>query len=107
MIKDARLNINNLDNDGWNAFHYVCRTGKSELIYLFLNSNRKINLNIKTTKGLNGYPIGTSGYDILKSNNINIDVVKEKLSKNKQLIFYDADGNLLELKKLLKFKKLI
>ena len=56
---------------------------------------------------MNWYPIGTSGYDILKSNNINIDVIKEKISKNKQLIFYAADGNLLELKKLLKFKKLI
>ena len=74
---------------------------------LFLNSNRKINLNIESTQLFSFYPIGTSGYDILKSKNLNIDVIKEKIFKNRQLIFYAADGNLLELKKLLKLKKLI
>ena len=107
LIKDARLNLNIQSNDGWSAFHYACYNGNISVISLFLNSNRKINLNIKSIKIFNGYPIGTSGYDILKSKNINIDIIKEKISKNKQLIFYAADGNLLELKKLLKFKKLI
>ena len=114
LIKDAHLNLNIQSNDGLAGFHLAYYNGNTSLISLFLNSerlvgfaNRKINLNIKSTKGLNWYPIGTSGYDILKSNNINIDVIKEKISKNKQLIFYAADGNLLELKKLLKFKKLI
>ena len=51
--------------------------------------------------------MNTTGYDILQSKNINIDVIKGKISKKEQLIFYAADGNLLELKKLLKFKKLI
>ena len=107
LIKDARLNLNIQNNIGWTAFHEACRTGNIKIISLFLNSNRKINLNLQSIQECYEYSIGTSGYDILKSNNINIDVVKEKLSKNKQLIFYAADGNLLELKKLLKFKKLI
>ena len=104
-IKDARLNLNIQNNDGWTAFHYACDNGNTSLISLFLNSNRKINLNLQSIKECDEYPIGTTAYDILKSKNINIDVIKEKISKNKQLIFYAADGNLLELKKLLKFKK--
>ena len=97
-IKDARLNLNIQNNNGWTAFHYACHTGNNNLISLFLNSNRKINLNINSTKG-------TTGYNILKSKNINLDVIKEKISKKEQLIFYAADGNLLEVKKLLKLKK--
>ena len=53
------------------------------------------NLTIKSTKVFNLYHIDTIGYDILKSKNINIDVIKEKISKNKQLIFYVVDENLL------------
>ena len=101
-IKDARLNLNIQSNDGWSAFHYACYNGNTSLISLFLNSNRKINLNFQTIQDYGEYPIGITGYDILQSKNINIDVIKEKISKNKRLIFSAADGNLLELKKLLK-----
>ena len=107
MIKVARLNLNIQNKYGWTAFHDACFNGNTKLIFLFLNSNRKINLNIQSIQECYEYSIGTIGYDILKSKNINIDVIKETTSKNKQLIFYAADGNLLELKKLLKFKKLI
>ena len=44
-------------------------------------ANRKINLNIKSTKFFNLYHIGTTGYHILKHKNINIDLIKEKYLK--------------------------
>ena len=106
-IKVACLNLNIQNICGWTGFHYACFIGNISLISLFLTSNRKINLNLQSIQKYFEYPISTSGYDILKDKNINIDVIKEKISKNKQLIFYAADGNLLELKKLLKFKKWI
>ena len=36
----------------------------------------------------------------LKSKNLNLNVIKDKISKKEQLIFYAADSNLLELKEL-------
>ena len=43
----------------------------------------------------------------LKTKNINLDIVKEKISKNQKLLLYATDGKLLDLKKLLQRKKLI
>ena len=56
-IKDACLNLNIQNNYGWTTFHLACYYGNTSLISLFLNSNRKINLNIKSTKNFNGYPV--------------------------------------------------
>ena len=64
LIKDARLEINIQDDDGWTSFHFVCFYGNNKIISLFFNSNRKVNLNIESTQEYNGYPATTTGYDI-------------------------------------------
>ena len=86
-IKDACLNINIQTNDSWTAFHDACFNGNTKLISLFLNSERLVgfanrkNLNLQSIQEYYEYPIGSTGYDILKSKNINIDVIKGKISK--------------------------
>ena len=67
-------------------------------------ANRKIDLDTQSTREYEGYPISTTGYDILKRKNIILDPVKDKISKNQKLLFYATDGDLLELKKLLQRK---
>ena len=100
LMKDAHLKINSRNNYGWTPFHFACNYGINEIISLFLNSN------IQSTQEYFGYRTGTTSYDILKEKNINLDPVKEKISKNEKLIFYAADGDLSELKYLLQRKKL-
>ena len=67
-------------------------------------ANRKIELDIQSTKEYLEYLVGTTAYDILKDKKINLDVVKEKISKNERLLFYSTDGDLLELKNLIQRK---
>ena len=50
--------------------------GHGGVISLFLNSNRDIDLNIQSTAQFRGYPIGTTGYDILRDKKIIINVIK-------------------------------
>ena len=66
-------------------FHYACENRNIKIISLFLNSeqlvgyaNRQIDLNIQLTQKYLGYPISTTGYDILNYKNIKLDVVKRK-----------------------------
>ena len=68
-------------------------------------ANQKIDLDIQSTQEYEEYHIGTTGYDILSDKDIIINEVKRKISKNQKLIFYAADGDLLELKNLLQKKK--
>ena len=44
-------------------------------------ANRKINLTIESTQLFNEYSIDITCYDILKSKNINLDIIKEKYLK--------------------------
>ena len=79
--------------------------GNIKIISLFLNSNRKIDLDIQSTDRYHGHLAGTTGYHILEEKKITINVAKEKISKNQKLIFSVADEDLSELKKLLQIKK--
>ena len=106
LLKDARLEINSQDEHGWSHFHNACLYEDNKIISLFLNANRKIDLDIESTQEYKEYPIATSGYDILRDKNIVINTIKEKISKNQKLIFYAADGDLLELKNLIQRKKI-
>ena len=103
--KRCRLEINSKDINDWTPFHSACYKENTKIISLFLNSNRKIELDIQSIQEYFGYPVGTSAYDILKRKNINIDVVKEKISKNQKLLFLASNGNLSKLNKLVQIKK--
>ena len=76
LMKDARVEINTKNNVSLTPFHLACSTGDSKIIYLFLSSNRNINLDSRSTEECDEYPIGTTGYDILSENNLIINVVK-------------------------------
>ena len=102
LMKDPRIEINTFDKNGWTSFHLICLIGKLKIINLFLSSNRKINIKKQTTKNIQQYPSGTTGFDILKDRNITLEEIqKDKISNNNLFLFSTADGNLEILKKLL------
>lgn len=95
LLKDYRLNINKQDKQRNTHLYYACEFNKqnnyknttfhfaclekfvkkynifnSRLIHLFINLNKKINLNIQSNYEYNEYYISMSLYDILKIKNI-------------------------------------
>ena len=58
-----------------------------DIINLFLSSNRKIDFKNKTIKQVLTYSSGITGFDILRSNDIKFDQIKDKISKNEKLLF--------------------
>ena len=47
IIKDPHVEINTCDCNGWTPFHNACGKGNLNIIYLFLSSNRMMNLQKK------------------------------------------------------------
>lgn len=98
LLNDPRTDINKCENYNCSPFYFVCYKEYLLIISLFLNSNRYIIYK--------EYNIIKNYFDILKNKNINTTLLKQKISKNQKLLFSAADGDLLELKTLLKFKKI-
>ena len=105
LLKNPQVNINDSNRFGYTPFHCACFSGHPNVIHLFLSSNRKIDFEKRTTRQCY-YPLGFTGFDILKEKDMKFDKIqKDKISKNEKLIFSAADGDLETLKELLKIRK--
>jgi ankyrin repeat protein len=90
LLIETNIDIHCKDNDGWNAFHTVCRYyRRNDLIYIFrLLIEKRIDVNCQTKFGNNALTLLCRHY---RRNNL-IDIVRLLIEKNIDVNCQTIDG---------------
>ena len=92
-----RIDLNRKDNDGDTAFHYICQTGNSELVKIFMENAvaLSIDFNIRNNDGMTAFHIvcdrGISdAVKIIMENAATLNIDLNRRDKNGHTAFYLA-----------------
>jgi ankyrin repeat protein len=104
LLRDQRVDINEVDQRGLTAFHYACRWGKAEVVKLMINSTRLPDINKADAFGNTPLDSACSGYiEIVKLllNSTRLQDINGSNASGKTPLHTACEGGHTDIAKLL------